>query len=99
MVPARAREAGAPPAARAKRGDPGVYEPSEGEVVRVDGIGRNCKFIRFGHDKGGDFAVVVGGKSGHRLERCVFVDRVHPLGARARDWVKRLRSNLDATGG
>jgi hypothetical protein len=97
VVPARAHEAGEQPADRAKRSDPGIYEPEPGETIRVDRITGRCKFLRFGHDNGGDFAVVLGGKSGHILERCVFVDRVHPVGKKARDWAKWLRSNLSAT--
>jgi hypothetical protein len=73
-----------------------VYEPEPGEIVRVEGISRRCRFVRFGQDRGGDFAVVLGGKPGHILERCVYVDRVHPVGRKAQEWLKRLRSNPDA---
>jgi hypothetical protein len=97
VVLARTRDAGASPAVRAQLGDKGVYEPEPGETVHVDGVARRCRFIRFGHDHGGDYAVVVGGKAHHVLERCVFVDRVHPVGKKARDWQKRLRSEINAT--
>jgi hypothetical protein len=68
-----------------------VYEATPGETVKVIGIAPRCKFVRYEHDKGGDYAVIVGGKHGHVLERCVFVDRIKPLRKRR---APRVRSDL-----
>lgn len=96
VVPARVEQA--PPGVpvpnrtgRARRGDPDVYEAESGEIVRVAGVAPRCTFVRYEHDMGGDFAVVIGGKHGHRLERCVFVDRVKPLRKRR---AARVRSDV-----
>lgn len=65
--------------------DEGVYWPEPNETVRLAREpGAKFQFVRFGNDKGGDFAVVIGGPPGHRIERCVTVDRIVPLRRRAK---------------
>jgi hypothetical protein len=85
-VLARARRTGETPAHRARLGDPGIYRAEAGERVRVTGLRGTFTFIRYDNDRGGDYAVVVGGLRGHTLERCIYVNRVRPMrrGARVR---------------
>jgi hypothetical protein len=65
--------------ARARRDDPGVYVAEHGEKVRLRGEpGKRFTFMRYDRDTGGEFAVLLGGLPGHRIERCVLVDRVQP---------------------
>lgn len=55
----------------------GVYVPQPGEKVRVSGMkGARFEFLRYGRDQGGVYAVVLGGPSGHTLERCVKPERI-----------------------
>lgn len=70
---------------RATVDDPGIYVANVGEMVRISGeIRGRFRFVRYERDNGGDFAVVVGGISGHSLERCFTVDRVEPMRRRRR---------------
>lgn len=70
---------------RASVDDPGVYRPAEGEIVGLKREpGAKFRFVRYGRDRGGDYAVLVGGLRGHSLERCVTVDRVRKLPRRRR---------------
>lgn len=69
-----------PPGQRARRNDPGIHVAEEGETVRVAReLGARYRFLRYSSDSGGDFAIVIGGLPGHRIERCVTVDRIQPL--------------------
>lgn len=55
----------------------GVYVPVVDETVRVAGLkGARFTFKGYGRDSGGIYAVVLGGVSGHRLERCVAPERI-----------------------
>jgi hypothetical protein len=55
----------------------GVYVPRVDETVRVAGLkGARFTFKGYGRDSGGIYAIVLGGVSGHRLERCVAPDRI-----------------------
>jgi len=67
-----------------------VYEPEPGETVRVTGMTGRFKFVKYGHDAGGDYAVVYGGPAHHELERCVTVGRILPFSRKRR--ANRVRS-------
>lgn len=57
-----------------------MYEAEPGERVRIAREpGARFVFVKYHRDNGGDFAIVRGGLSGHRLERCFTVDRVQPF--------------------
>jgi hypothetical protein len=55
-------------------GDPGVYVAQEGERVKVAGFRGEYRFIEYGDDRAGDYAVVQGGSKDH--QRIVTVDRI-----------------------
>lgn len=82
---------------RARVGDSGVLEPEIGELVRVKGIiGAKFTFKGYGSDKGGDYAIIIGGLHGHRTERCVVVDRLQSLRHRRR--TRSVISNASSVG-
>jgi hypothetical protein len=70
---------------RARRADAAVYQPEPGEWIRAAHLpGQKFRFIRFASDSGGDYAVIIGGPPGHRMERCVTVDKIEPYRRRLR---------------
>jgi hypothetical protein len=61
---------------RAHRDTPGIFLPDKDETIKVRGLKGKWKFVQLEQDAGGDFAVIVGGLSGHRKRRYVTLDRL-----------------------